>query len=207
MNEKLFIVPSLLNGVGPMNAAAKIMAKQMGTDDPDEVWRGINSGEYQIVKTTRVVLAGLLEEEGTIELPAHKRFVVRENFVENTDSAVPISYLGDNLKANFLDLVEENVPAMTAKRRKLLKALVDEPIVNALGDTIDKIEKARMALAHVFDTLKTADRSKWYIFYVADKNATVWAVNAYWRDVGWRVEANSVRRPRRWIVGDCVVSR
>ncbi|MHB8913452.1 MAG: hypothetical protein ACYC4I_00345 [Minisyncoccota bacterium] len=48
MNTQLFIVPQLLEGVGPINAAAKKMAEQMGTDDPREVFRRINSGEWVV---------------------------------------------------------------------------------------------------------------------------------------------------------------
>lgn len=48
MNTQLFIVPQLLEGVGPINAAAKKMAEQMGTDDPREVFRRINSGEWAV---------------------------------------------------------------------------------------------------------------------------------------------------------------
>jgi hypothetical protein len=48
MNKQLFIVPQLLEGVGPINAAAKKMAEQMGTDDPREVFRRINSGEWVV---------------------------------------------------------------------------------------------------------------------------------------------------------------
>ena len=48
MNTQLFIVPQLLEGVGPINAATKKMAEQMGTDDPREVFRRINSGEWVV---------------------------------------------------------------------------------------------------------------------------------------------------------------
>ena len=48
MNTQLFIVPQLLEGVGPINAATKKMAEQMGMDDPREVFRCINSGEWVV---------------------------------------------------------------------------------------------------------------------------------------------------------------
>lgn len=50
MSDRLFIVPTLLKGVGTINAAAKVMARQMGVDDPDEVWRRITSGEWVVSK-------------------------------------------------------------------------------------------------------------------------------------------------------------
>ncbi len=76
---------------------------------------------------------------------------------------------------------------MTVRQRKLLRRSVDTPILAALGDKdVAKIVRARMALAHVFSFLKTADRSKWFIFYVADAKGNVWAVNAV---LGrWRLE-------------------
>ena len=49
MNTQMFIVPQLLEGIGPINAATKKMAKQMGTSDPCEVFRRINSGEWVVV--------------------------------------------------------------------------------------------------------------------------------------------------------------
>ena len=154
--------------------------------------------------TRHKVLAGLLELDGDpANFAAVERFVAREKLVVDINGELPISYLGDNLKANFLDLVEEGVKPMTLKQRKLLKASVDRPIISALGGE----KKAEVAMAHAFEFLKTADRNRWYIFYVRDAKGTLWAVCARWDDDGWRVGASPVTYPVEWIDGYRVVSR
>ena len=47
------------------------------------------------------------------------------------------------------------------------------------------------------------------IFYIRDKENTLWAVSAYWYavDDGWSVYADSVGSPGRWSADDRVVSR
>ena len=65
MNDQSFIAPSLLEGVGPINAAAKTMAKQMGVNDPREVFRRINSGQW-IVVSAYSSARSWREEEGVI---------------------------------------------------------------------------------------------------------------------------------------------
>ncbi len=158
---------------------------------------------------SRRVLANLLEEVGEpAKLPAVKRFVAREKFIVDCNGELPISFLGSNFQENFLDVVEENVRVAILKQRKLLKPSVDTPILAALGDPdLQKIKKAKVALAHVFHFLKTADRSKWFVFYVADAKGNVWTVLARWFDVGWFVYANAVSYPYEWFAGIRVVSR
>lgn len=68
MNTQLFIVPQLLEGVGPINAAAKKMAEQMGTRDPREVFRRINSGEWVV----RAVEPALMPVWKTVKLDTCK---------------------------------------------------------------------------------------------------------------------------------------
>ena len=70
----------------------------------------------------------------------------------------------------------------------------------------DTAEKAKIALANVFNFLKTADRTKWFIFYVADAKGVVWAVHARWPGHGWGIDANPVTRPGVWRAGRLVVS-
>jgi hypothetical protein len=153
---------------------------------------------------SRTVIAKLLEEVGQpVDLPAIERFVAREKFVVDRNGELPISHLGDNFRANFLDVVEENVEAAKLTQRKLLKRSVDKPILSAL----DGEEKARIALAHVFDYLKTADRNLWFIFYVKDAKGVLWAVYAGWDDGGWYVDADAVSNPDEWRDGRRVVSR
>lgn len=144
----------------------------------------------------------LLETVGEpVELPACERFVSRDKFVVDRRGELPISYLGDNFKREFLGLVEENVPAVSAEQRKLRKRSVDAPIIAAHGGE----EKVKIALAHVFEFLKTADHSRWFIFYVLNKNGKLWAVGAHWYGGGWFVRAYSVACPFEWYAGNHVV--
>lgn len=156
------------------------------------------------VGVSRTTIAKLLEEVGQpVDLPAIERFVAREKFVVDRNGELPISYLGDNFRNNFLDVIEENVEATALKQRKLLKRSVDGPILSALEGE----EKARVALAHVFDYLKTADRKLWFIFYVKDAKGMLWAVRARWDDDGWDVYAIALTSPGGWDGGRRVVSR
>ena len=53
MKESLFITPILLDGIGTLNAAVKNMATQMSVEDPKEVLRRINSGEWVVTQPER----------------------------------------------------------------------------------------------------------------------------------------------------------
>jgi len=88
MNTQLFIVPQLLEGVGPINAATKNMAEQMGTDDPREVFRRINSGEW-IVKPKPLFsviatnpLCALGEKKTSVCFPK-RRYAYRDGNLDN----------------------------------------------------------------------------------------------------------------------------
>jgi hypothetical protein len=150
------------------------------------------------------IIGDLLEEVGkSAKLPAITRFVLAEKFVVNTDGELPISGMGTNFQSLLVG-AEENVKPMTVKQRKLLKKSLDGGILSALGDKdVKKAQKAKIAFAHIFEFLKTADRSGWYIFYPSDG----WAVGALWNDGGWDFRADSVERPRDWGDGSLVVSR
>ena len=54
--EKLFIVPVLLDGIGTLNAAVKNIAVQMDIDDPKEVLRRINSGDWIVTEKEKKVI-------------------------------------------------------------------------------------------------------------------------------------------------------
>ena len=69
----MFIIPQLLEEVGPINAAAKKMAGQMGTDDPREVFNRINSGEWVVMKAEKPVTVKL----GICETPEAYRKALR----------------------------------------------------------------------------------------------------------------------------------
>ena len=198
---------ALVKKIGGAGKVRQVLRGELKLDviDPSAMSAAKNAKS----STPRTILAGLLEEVGEpIKISAVPRFVARAKLMVNRDGELPISYLGMNLQNNFLDLVEEAVPAATLKQRRLLKRSVDAPILAALGDTdLAKIEKARVVLAHVFNYLKTANRSLWFIFYVADTRGVVWAVGADWGGHGWSLGASSVSYPGEWGVDYRVVSR
>jgi len=190
---------ALLNKIGGMEGMNKLLSGELVVTDPANL-----ATKPQLRKSTSTkVLADLLELTGEpIQLPVSDCFVARDKFREDRNGELPISYLGDNFKANFLDKVEERVEKTTLKRRKLLKSLPDALILDALGGH----DKAEVKLAHVFEFLKMADRNHWFIFYVRDAKGILWAVRAGWGGRGWVVRADSVSGPHRWLVGDVVVS-
>lgn len=204
MSQNRFAMADLTGG--ETNALVKIVG---GADAVRRILRGecVVSVEAKN-KDSRTVLADLLEEVGDpVNVPATKRFVARDKFKVDRNGELPISYLGDNFRKHFLDVLEKNVAATTLKQRKLLKSSVDARILAALGDRdLAKIENARTALSQVFNYLKKADRSRWFIFYVADAKGTVWVVRASWDCVGWGVEASSVSYPGEWSGARYVVS-
>jgi len=154
-------------------------------------------------RSPRPAPSDLFEQIGEpVSVPSSDRFVARDKFVVDRNGELPISWLSDNFQTNFLDLVEENVPAVSLKQRKLKKRSLDGPIISALRGK----KRARVALAHAFNFLKVADRSRWYIFYILDSKGVLWAVRACWSDDGWYVHAYSVEDPREWLAGNHVVS-
>lgn len=189
---------------GETNAFVKLAG---GAEAVRAVLRGDRTLKVEVKNGgSNTVIANLLEEvRQSVKLPAIERFIAREKFKVDCNGELPISFLSDNFRTNLLGVVEEGVEAATLRQRKLLKSSTNDPILCALGGK----DKARVALAHVFDYLKTADRTQWYIFYVADVKGVPWAVFAGWfsDDGGWSVEARSVSYPIGWDDGRQVVSR
>ena len=148
----------------------------------------------------------LLRFESVVPIPNWSTtFVARECFVVNIDSTneYPVSYMGTNFQAWFLDKVEEPAGGTALQVHELLKASKDAPIIKALGGE-DQVEST---LQEMYTVLKSADRKKWYIFYVKDAAGVLRAVSAYWYDDGWNLGAYSVGPPLEWRAGDRVVSR
>jgi hypothetical protein len=153
--------------------------------------------------TERELIADLLEPVGEpVAMCADMRFIARDRFLLDRGGELPISYIGDDFTAHFLDLIEEGVEAAALQQYRLTKGAVDALIFAALGGQ----DRARIALAHLHHFLKTADRAHWFFFYVTDASGMLWAVDAYWRDHGWDLEAYSVTYPRGWRSGGRVVS-
>lgn len=186
---------ALMNKIGGMDGLRKVLSGEWIVGVPG----GVPGGE-PVAEATK----NLLELDGQpVRVPASERFVARDKFRIDRDGELPISLIGEDFIAHFLDLVETDVAATTLKQCVLVEGTIDAPIFHALGGE----ENAKVPLAHVFAFLKVADRSKWYFFYVADSAGQLWAVDTYWRDGGWDIEAYSVTYPRGWRGGGRVVSR
>ena len=130
--------------------------------------------------------------------------MVGEKFVEGaTIDGVKISSLGENFKKNFIGVREENVKLITAQQRKLLRSATNREVYTARAGTgMNALGKSSIALAHIWEFLKTAGHDEWYLFF-----SHGWAVDGYWRDDGWLFEARPLDDPGRWRGGDQFLSR
>jgi hypothetical protein len=143
----------------------------------------------------------------TIKLPAHKRFVAEKHFVHDQGF-----YLWEDFGKNFLDEVEENVPATTLAVYQLQKNALDAQIRKELG------QDHEVFLAHFFDLLQKQSKGEEGILltngaaniaYIRGKKGVLWAVSALWGSDGrcWVVGAISVENSSDWGGGRQVVSR
>lgn len=179
-----------------------------GTD----VVRQIRRGEMHVrlIKVggkneTTCVLGGLLEEDDeTFVFPAAGRLVVREEFKEDRDGEIPISAVHGASVEDFLDIIEEGAPIAVLKRRKLLERSRDMRILFALGiQRSVEVEKVRVAVAHIKEFLKTADRLQWFHFFFGAK---LMSMIIHWDGYGWDFEVIPISYPREREIGDYVVS-
>ncbi|MBU6321697.1 MAG: hypothetical protein KGI78_03115 [Patescibacteria group bacterium] len=155
----------------------------------------------------------LLAHVGTIEAPAVAEFDGAEKFVpgQTVDGVKFYRSFGHNF-TKLLRKKEVNVPAATLSVDQLTRRSRNWPIIEERAGADHEAAKKKIAtaLAHVFYTLKMADKRKWYVFYVLDEEGTLWAVFAHWFDwhgvAGWGLEASSVGLPFDWREGGLVVS-
>ena len=157
----------------------------------------------------------LLEPVGTVTVSATSaKFIVKDAFVLDTSrkAKVKISYLGDNFKVWFGDKIEDPITKQTLRYAKLLKPLVDAPIIAELGGE----EKSETTATEIYALMaKQANGENgallnngwWNIFYVEDQNGVLRAVCVFWSGVGWYVGAGSVVGPDGWHGGRQVFSR
>lgn len=150
----------------------------------------------------------LLQPVATVEVAEVRRFVAREHLV-----AANIGWTGENFNRQFLDKVEENVPARRIAVHALVKGSLDPEIMVELG-------RARRVthLAHFFQLLKkqtkgevgpllTNDASN--VAYCFGVDGNFWVVRAYWRSLRhcWGVGADSIGNPLEWGGGLRVLSQ
>jgi len=160
----------------------------------------------------------ILELVSTIVVNATTgKLVAKDRFVINTkrNAPVKISYLGDNLKAWFLNgdsKTEDPISEQTLRYHKLRQSSVDGPIITELGGEA----KAETTLSEMFSLMEKQKHGEdgvllnngWAnIFYIKDDAGVLRAVGVYWRGGGWRVGADSVEDPRGWGGGHRVFSR
>lgn len=178
---------------GETNALVKLAG---GADQVRKILRG----ELKLVVTDpppAKVLYGLLELVDDSQQPA-ERFVAREKFIEDENGELPISSISASFNQYFLDKIEEGVRATTLLQRRLLDYAYSTRILSGLGGG----SQAEIGLFHVFEFLKRADRSRWYVFYVRDVRGELRAVSAHIRGYGkygnWHIDARSISNPLKW---------
>lgn len=173
---------------------------------------GMEGVQRFLAGSIEVVVKKILTLVTTVRIAAGGRFVVAEKFRIGETDGVKIAWLGDNVKTNFLDKIEENVKAAELKIHRLEQDSLDAPIIAELGDV------AETTLADFWELLKKQGLGQKgglltngyaNIAYIRDTNDGLWAVRARWRadDGGWSVEARSVADPDGWFAGNQVVSR
>jgi hypothetical protein len=172
----------------------------------DKVCRKILSGKVKV--TIEEIKDLLLELIGTIDIPENVNFVAKNMFVVDTSrkAKVKISYLGDNLKAWFLNdggISKNFIGEQTLRYHKLKKSSVDGPVIAELGGET----KAGTTLCEMFSLMEKQKNGEdgvllnngyANIFYVQDTAGVLRAVFVGWFDDGWRVNASSVENPCGW---------
>lgn len=110
-----------------------------------------------------------------------------------------ISYLGDNFKEWFGDLKFQKGEAITTLK-KLPRSMNDKEI-------LDEIKPEEISLGDLYESLKSMDKSVWFLCYIKDVNGVLRAVRDRWNGDGWGVDASSVGLVNRWVVGYQILSR
>lgn len=126
-----------------------------------------------------------------------ERFVAKERFVLGTgsDAAVKISYLGDGyFKDRFLKKIEKPFAGSVLRAFRLRESSLDQPIITELGGEA-KAETTLTEISALISMQPNGEEGVLLangganIFYVKDKDGVLRAVDVYWRDDGWGVDA------------------
>lgn len=196
--------------------------KQLPNEDAQ--WLIQNTGEaidliidtvVKRIKTVGPVNEILSTVVSTFTVPATtKKFVAKDNFVVDIsdEAKVKISYLYDNFKTWFMEKTEEAFSGSTIYGRQLKKNSLDGPILAELGGrevaetTLTELHAAMAAQPNGESGPLLNDGSD-NIFYIRDVTGKLRAVDVYWSDDGWRMEAYSVPDLLVWFADYCVFSR
>lgn len=223
--EKKGLWLALLEGI-PSDVRSEVAKRCIGNSGPLHQWiqlgLSVDLGQVDMGAVTALVRPNLLELIGTsnttaittFDVAAHIRVMTEE---ERKTAEVPIGWMNDDAQRIVKDLVETNVAAVALRRHKLLRDSVDEPIIAELGggDDITLITTRWAQMCEMMRAQAHGEegdlRVNGYlnIFYIPDKDGTVWAADCRWRSGlgGWGVGAYPVTCPYTWFVGNVVVSR
>lgn len=119
-----------------------------------------------------------------------------------------IYWVGSNFQEHFGDMDFVEVAETTLQTKTLEKDMLDKEILEQW-----KPEECRLGdVAYALKNWEKVGLLRNYyanIFYIRDKDNTLWAVFAFWFAArgGWHVDARSVGYPFRWDARDQVVSR
>lgn len=117
-----------------------------------------------------------------------------------------IKYIGNNFTKHFCNMEFEIPKKLKLEYKVLDKTMSDKVILEKFSPKEVNLGEFIWALENCKDMLKNSYAN---IFYIRDKNNTLWAVNAGWNSVyrGWYVSAYSVEDPDGWNAGVQVLSR
>ncbi len=139
-----------------------------------------------------------------VRCSASVAFRVGDRFIVDESAEVPISFLNENWKSWFGDMVVGATEACDLEVHKLTEDSLDKPIIEEIGqelcETSPAVLYAMMKNGHL-------SKDKWYLLYMKDINGVRRAVGVCWRVGGWRVDAYSASCPLGWGAGGRVVSR
>lgn len=223
--EKKGLWLACLEGI-PSNVRSEAAKRCIGNSGPLHQWielgLSVNLGQVDMAAVTALVRPNLLEQIGTsnttaittFDVAAHIRVMTEK---ERKTAEVPIGWMNDDAQRIVKGLVETDVAAATLRRYNLLRNSVDEPIIAELGGG-DDITLITTRWAQMYEMMKAQAHGEEgdllvngyaNIFYIPDKDGTVWAAICRWRSsVGyWNVYALPVTFPDTWCAGRQVFSR
>lgn len=148
----------------------------------------------------------------TVHVCGAKRFVARGAFGKDNPAGIKF-YLWGDFSNNFLDKIEEDIPAGELAIYTLTKGSVDGPIREELTSAYEETK-----LAYLYELVSRQPNGEAgplltdggaNIFYIRDAKGQVWTVRAYWGSAHreWVLRAYSVANPVEWFAGNQVVSQ
>lgn len=109
------------------------------------------------------------------------------------------TYQYNSFKEKFGDM-EFEPKEIDVQTRTLPRDMNDKEI-------LAEFKPEEITLGEFVTALDKLDKSGYYICYIKDSSAKLWAVFASWSDGGWHFSAYSVEYPIGWGAGRQVVSR